>query len=634
MVDAELSGGLANSGQIIGGMNGLFVDPSIINGGITNSGLLQGSTNSGLVLSDSIVNGGIKNLAGASIVGAVYGLEVIAGSTINGGLTTAGLIRGGTRAIYVDSASSLQNIVIAGNNTAVFEGDVVAPYSNVSVSNGATYTLNSDFSVSGFSNAGTLVVPSASTVSPVINGDFNNTGTFSPTVNSNTDYTRLTVTGSVSLAGVLNVIAQNATLTAGTTLAGLIAGATTLSGQFASVTDDSVLINFMPVYGSNGLSLAVTPTSTHAIEDALNATGNKAGLGAAALLDSITYDPGAMQPVFTALNQMTSNQQVSNAVSQMLQQLSGATVWSTTSVLQSINQIIEGRHNTNRGLSTGDQFMGNGNVWMKPFGSWVNQANQNGAYGFKANTGGLILGGDAAIRHDLRLGTAFAWGNVSATSNGGSAAPQSQSSNMYQAVAYGTYDIHPQLHANFQVGGGWNNNNESRSISFMGSSASASYRSALFSAAASVTRQYALSEKLTVAPTVRMDYTYVQNQAYTESGAGALNLSVNSQGYSTTILGVDGKVAYKMSDFGKVSANAGVGYNFSPTQTQVVAAFAGTPTQAFTVNGVDPGAVMGRAGVGYSYKIRQDLDVGIRYDVNFQGGYTNQTATAKARWSF
>ena len=77
-----------------------------------------------------------------------------------------------------------------------------------------------------------------------------------------------------------------------------------------------------------------------------------------------------------------------------------------------------------------------------------------------------------------------------------------------------------------------------------------------------------------------------------------------------------------------------MGYNFSPTQTQVVAAFAGTPTQAFTVNGVDPGAVMGRAGVGYSYKIRQDLDVGIRYDVNFQSGYTNQTATAKARWSF
>ncbi len=54
----------------------------------------------------------------------------------------------------------------------------------------------------------------------------------------------------------------------------------------------------------------------------------------------------------------------------------------------------------------------------------------------------------------------------------------------------------------------------------------------------------------------------------------------------------------------------------------------------FTTNGVNPSAVMGRAGVGYSYKVKENVDVGIRYDIDIQNQYTNQIATAKARWVF
>lgn len=633
LVLSTVAGGISNSATntITGGQFGLYIDPSVISGGITNSGLMQGTTQAGLFLSLSTVSGGVQNLSGGTISGGATGVNLI-GSAIVGGLTNSGLIAGTSNALVVDSLSSLDRIVVAGNNTASFSGAVIAPDTPVTVAGGATYTLNSNFTVSGFNNAGTLVVPGSATATPVITGSFANTGTFSPTVNSVTDYAQLTVTGVATLGGALNVLAQNSSVTTGATLTGLLR-ASTLTGAFASVNDNSVLVNFSPVYGATGLDLAVVAASSDAIEQALSATGNVAGMGAAKVLDALSSNPGAMQPVFTALNQMTTDQQVSNAVSSTLPVLSADSPINTLAVLMSINQSIEARTLQLRGISTGQEITGNSSVWMKPFGSRTNQGNENGAYGFKANTGGLILGADTMPTSTTRLGTAFAWGSSSATSN--MTTSQTQTTNMYQFIGYGAHALTNTVNVSFQANGGWNSNNSSRSISFMGTTAKAEYNSAVWHAGVGIDRPMYYGDKTTLIPSARFDYSWVRNQSYSESGASnGLGLNVGAQTYQTSVLAVDAKVIQKLSDHNSVNANVGVGYNFSPTQTFVSASYQGAAAMQFTTTGVNPNAVMGRAGLGYTYKINDSVDVGIRYDIDFQNQYTNQTATAKAKWTF
>ncbi len=370
------------------------------------------------------------------------------------------------------------------------------------------------------------------------------------------------------------------------------------------------------------------------IYDSALAEGNKAGLGSAAALDTIGAMPGVMAPVTTAFGQMSSNAQISNAVSQTLPILSGATVWNTLSVLTAINQSIEARSLQVRGISSGHELYGDNKVWMKPFGSWVNQGNQNGAYGFRGQTGGLMIGGDTVLKKDLRLGAAVAWGNSTANSNAG-VAPQSQTSNLYQFIGYGTYALTEKVNANFQANGGWNTNASNRQIGFMSTSAQANYNSTVWHAGMGIDRPMQVSEKTSIIPQARFDYSWVRNSAYSETGAtNGLGLNVDAQTYQTSLLSADSKVTHKLSDHNSVNAVLGVSYNFSPTQTWVNAAYQGAPTIQFTTNGVNPGAVMGRAGVGYTYKVNQSVDVGIRYDIDFQSQFTNQIATAKARWSF
>lgn len=627
--------GLSNSGTLSGQTAGVASSHATISGGIVNTGLItaSGTTAQAVRIMNSTLSGGLLN--SGTISGGADGI-LVNFSSFTGGITNSGLIAGVSHSIYIAN-NSVDRIVIEGTNTASFGGAVFAPNTPVTVAGGATYNLNTNFEVSNFNNQGTLIVSAASMVTPTITGNLTlgNTGTFNPAVLSQTDYTRITVSGNVSIAGQLVVDA--AQIAAGalvnrSTLVGVITAGNTVNGTFAGYADNSTLYNFIPVYDGTHLNLAVQKVGG-GIYDATNAMGNKAGLGAARVLDTIG-DQGGMTNVMAAFALFNNEQQISNAVSQTLPVMSGATQINTLAVLSSLNRFIEARNLQRKGISSGEEMYSNSQAWIKPFGNWMSQGNQNGAYGFKGNTGGLMLGSDTNVGADTRLGVAFAWGNSSLSSNAGTPS-QSQTTNLYQFIGYGSYALTDSLEANFQANGGWNSNSSNRQIGFMGTSAQGSYNSSVWHIGAGLANPFQVTEDTQLIPSARFDYSWVRNSAYNETGAtNGLGLNVQAQTYQSSVLSADGKVVHKLTDQHSINANLGVGYNFSPTQTNVAASFQGASTLQFTTNGVNPGATMGRAGVGYSYKVKQNVDVGIRYDIDFQNSYTNQTATAKARWMF
>ncbi|HEX5392821.1 MAG TPA: autotransporter domain-containing protein [Rhodocyclaceae bacterium] len=653
---SSLSGGIVNRGQILSSYTaGVEVNRSTVSGGITNSGVISndGALYSGgdsVRVERSLVNGGVTN--SGTIAGLRYGIYVLSNGTLTGGLTNSGTIAGynagtiggsvagtiaGIFAVAVDGTSSLDSIVIAGNNTARFIGGVYAPNTPMSIASGATYTLRGDdrFIVSGFTNAGTLKIDAAGTGTNTgtITGDFTNTGTFSPKVSSMTHYGQLAVTGTAVLGGALYVDASAATGLVAGTLAGVLT-AGTVSGSFASHGDNSSLFDFVPVYNGNQVDLRLEAAAAGGVTTAVNGAGAGAAAGGAAnTLDQIFQDnTNPITALFVPVSTQ-GNGAIANAVKQTLPIVTGGSAAVASGALTSINRVIQSRVEANRGMSSGDEFYGDKKVWLKPFASWAEQGDKNGIAGYKGRVGGFALGADAEVNSQTRVGVAFAYGNAKVTSKS-TVAPQTTNVDIYQLIGYGSYSLDERTEANFQADFGNNKNEGRRDIPFAGVRASSSYDSFTTHVGAGLSRSYALSEVTTFVPSVRIDYTNIYDKAYRESGAGALNLIVNSRTSDELVYAIDGKVAHKLNEANTVIANLGWAYDDKAKASSVTAAYAGASGLGFTTKGATPSKDSIRAGFGYVHAPKDGPELTARYDVELKDGFKNETVSAKARWAF
>jgi outer membrane autotransporter protein len=143
-----------------------------------------------------------------------------------------------------------------------------------------------------------------------------------------------------------------------------------------------------------------------------------------------------------------------------------------------------------------------------------------------------------------------------------------------------------------------------------------------------------MNETTSFTPTVRVDYTQVKDDGYTEAGAGVLNLVVDGRTSEQLIYALDGKITHTLSPATTLNVNLGVAYDAKAKQSSITAAYAGAPGLAFTTRGMNVEATTYRLGVGLVSKNAMGLEVTGRYDVEARAGYTNQTLSAKVRWAF
>ena len=331
----------------------------------------------------------------------------------------------------------------------------------------------------------------------------------------------------MTVAGTLNLNATSGTYSVGRYT--LITG-NGVSGTFGTLSSN--LSNFTSLsygltYDANDVYLNLTKT-TYVVNTTVN--NNPAGAGAAQNLTNIAANPTpAMAPVITALNAL-SGQAQSNAISQTLPVVVGASSLATANSQRGLSQIVQSRQSAVAGLSAGEDFIASRDVWMKAFGGWANQNDVNNVSGYKINTGGLAIGGDYALSPKSNVGGVFAFANSNVNGNN-AAAPSSVSVNSYQIGGYGDTALRADMNWNYQADIGVNQNTGSRGINFMGTTANSSYNSYSAHLGTGITKLYPLTPDTRFIPSVRADYLTVQSQSYTETNAGALNLNVNSQTY-------------------------------------------------------------------------------------------------------
>jgi outer membrane autotransporter protein len=337
-----------------------------------------------------------------------------------------------------------------------------------------------------------------------------------------------------------------------------------------------------------------------------------------------------MDTVIAALGTMTTNRQLSDAVTRMLPLMTGGMTQFSFANLRGVNRVVQARLEANRGLSSGDDFAGDRKVWLKPLGSWADQEDRNGAFGYDAQTHGVVLGADGELSEISRIGAAFAYTRSDVDSNSGA---QTADVDSYLVVLYGSRSLDENTEFNWQADYGYNRNQGNRYIAFVNRTAQSSYHSDSFHVGAGIGRSLPMNPKTSFTPSFRVDYTTIKENGYTETGAGALNLAVDGKTTDELILAVDGKLTHALSDTSTLTANLGVGYDTEAEQASLTTSFAGGGA-AFTTDGIKPSSTVLRGGLGMVLNSSDAMEFTARYDLETRSGYTGQTISVKFRMPF
>jgi len=363
--------------------------------------------------------------------------------------------------------------------------------------------------------------------------------------------------------------------------------------------------------------------------DSSQARLNSPAYGAASVIDNTPE----LLLLFIASG-LTSDENISAAASQTLPLLTGGVSLATGDALNSINRVIQSRITSNIGLSAGDTYQVDHNIWVSPFGSWVDQDDEGDLAGYEADTAGVIFGYDrVSFDNSIRLGAAFAYADADIESNS-HIAPQSADVDIYQLITYGSYSFSDQTELNFQADYGQNKNDGKRVIPFTSTTASSDYDSETFHLGTGIGITYPINKNTHITPSVRVDYTNIKDDSYTETGAGILNLNVNDQRFEALVFSISGKFTHKLNVKSTITANLGASEDSINDGYVINAAYAGAPSSSFKTQGLEPESWTVDAGLGYVYHADNGLEFTVKYDASFRDDYLNQNSSVKLRWSF
>lgn len=362
--------------------------------------------------------------------------------------------------------------------------------------------------------------------------------------------------------------------------------------------------------------------------DPARAWGNRAAIAAGGVVENNE----SLRTIFDGANLVT-DQHINAALAQSTPALAGAGLKVTHSLMSDISRIVQSRLNAQRGMSSGDDFLGDRQVWMKYWGSRARQDGRESMAGFRTETYGMTLGGDRMFGNTLRFGVAFSYAQANLHSSS-DIAPQKADMSLFQLDAYGDQRLGENTNLSFQLGLGQGRNKSQRNLIFTGDTAHARYNSETVYLGSALAHTMDVNAQTTLIPSLRVDYTRIRSKGYQESGAGLLNLAVDGHTAQQLQLGVDGRLNYQLNSRSSLNVNFGVAYDTLAKRDNFVATFAGAPASGFVVTGSEPQPWSFRGGVGYAYTTGGGTEINLRYDADARQGFLNQTASAKAHWRF
>ncbi|HEX7199539.1 MAG TPA: autotransporter outer membrane beta-barrel domain-containing protein, partial [Dongiaceae bacterium] len=147
-----------------------------------------------------------------------------------------------------------------------------------------------------------------------------------------------------------------------------------------------------------------------------------------------------------------------------------------------------------------------------------------------------------------------------------------------------------------------------------------------------------VDENMALTPFAAMQGIVIGQNAFTESGAGAIDLQVADETTASarSLLGLEftGDLPVGLAQPLGFQLRAGWSHDFADPARSITASFVGAPDASFTVQGASPDRDAAVIGVGLSLSVMPSGDLFLRYDGAFAGNYAVNAGTIGFRLGF
>jgi len=451
----------------------------------------------------------------------------------------------------------------------------------------------------------------------------------------------MSVTGSnntYSDGQVVNIIGRGSTVGNNGTLT--VSGSVNVLDSSAMLSFSENSADFMTGSGTNNQTndSALQVTVNYASSSTLGLTGNtKAAYDASKT--AISTDSA----VFQALSGMTTNAAVDAAIATLhpatdgaaaaSASISGSSMGTASTRMAYTRQTGLGK-GMNAGGATLDESM-----WVQIFGADVDQDNVGGVSGYDADGQGLAIGIDGMSEDGAtRIGIAGSFANTDVTGKD-TTTKTTTDIDTTQIMAYANKVNDDGSYLEGTASFAFNDNTGTRRI-LIGSvdrTASSAYDSTTFgvNVEAGWPKE---NDGVTVTPTLGLAYSSTSADAYTETGAGNMNLNVTPTDYST----FEGKAGVKVTGrsvdadggIGRPEVRIGVTHNFGDDTADSTATFTAGGA-SFTTTGVETDSTKVDLGLGYTYTNPEgDTDISVNIDGRKSSSYIQYGGGLTVKWKF
>jgi uncharacterized protein with beta-barrel porin domain len=274
-------------------------------------------------------------------------------------------------------------------------------------------------------------------------------------------------------------------------------------------------------------------------------------------------------------------------------------------------------------------------AWACGYGSFDNVSTSGSVNGYSATLAGMVAGLEYQPDSLNLFRVGFGYGHDDLDVNSIS---ETAIMNQVQLGAYGQHSFFKDSTLNAYVGGstavGYNFINTNRAISVEGETASASPTS--YNASASVLIGFTTHiRSFTVEPVLSEEYIYQNQSGFTESGAGAADLSVSGRSMNSlrSSLGTQVSNSYPLQGGMKLTPqiHAAFIYDVLDVAPSLGESIAG---QGFTINSANPGRMGVQGGAGATLDMGKGLAAYADYNGTLKAHEANNFILAGFKYSY
>lgn len=273
-------------------------------------------------------------------------------------------------------------------------------------------------------------------------------------------------------------------------------------------------------------------------------------------------------------------------------------------------------------------------VWMKGFGAHDNQDRQAGAAGYDSTTWGMTFGTDTLLDNDWVVGAALTYAQTDVSMNDFRSG-DSTDINVYQATAYASRNF-GKWYLDGMTAYARQQYDSSRNTTVSGV-ANADFDGDQLAARVNAGWPFALNDSTTLTPMAGLEWNRLKQDGYTETGAGALSLTVQNESASRvrSVLGVRVSTQAELSNGVEVTPSAHLNWrhDFNNDGLSSTASFTGGGA-AFVTPGQDLASNTYNLGAALVFRKSSDFTFTLQLDGEVASGYRSVAGQAVGQWLF